>query len=493
MHFFFRARFVCGVLIASLLALTVPELVSAQASGSLSVSPAAGSYPSGKTFTIAIVADASQQYNSANATLSFDITALQVTGVSKNNSAFSLWAVEPSFSNTAGTVGFEGGNITPLTGRKTLLEVTFRPLKEGKTDLTITAGSILAADGKGTDLLGTKSGASYTISPPQAAEPAPQPKVQEPAGGEFEGILPDAPIIASPTHPSETAYSSAAKAKFTWDLPGDVTAVRLALDTKEKTIPTTSYDPAITEKEFDQLTEGVMYFHLRYRNDTGWGPTAHRKLMIDKTPPPDFTLEVPTAASSTEIILKFNATDTLSGIDRYEISVDGGNPLKVSVNDMRTGAYTLAGQIPGSHNVKVSAFDKAGNSTPKEAAYTIIGENANVKKIEEEESKPIDWRLIGDIALISIIAFLAGYLWYERNAFRHEKYLAKREADELRDHVGSIFSAIRDELSEQVGRLFEKPNPSARDRETMKSINEAVDLSEELISKEVEDVRKLLS
>jgi hypothetical protein len=309
------------------------------------------------------------------------------------------------------------------------------------------------------------------------------------------GPVPDAPEITSPTHPNENAYSSASKAKFTWDLPADVTAVRLSLDAKEKTIPTTSYDPAIAEKEFDQLVDGVMYFHLRYKNDSGLGGTTHRKIMVDKIPPEVFKLDVLTDASSTDVTLKFSATDTLSGIDRYEIALDGGTAVKVSTNDVKTGTYMLPGQSNGDHTVKVTALDKAGNTTGVEGKFTVVGgvdPNAAKKNDDTGEPKPTDWRLIADIGLIAIIAFLIGYMLYERSAFRHEKYLTKREADELRDNMGNIFAALREEVGEQTGRLFDKPNPSAQDREVMESINEAVDLSEELLSKEVEDVRKLL-
>ena len=96
------------------------------------------------------------------------------------------------------------------------------------------------------------------------------------------------------------------------------------------------------------------------------------------------------------------------------------------------------------------------------------------------------------MAQLAFIAFLIGYLWYERKSFRREKYQAKKESDELRDNLGNIFAALREEVGEQTGALFQKPNPSAKDREVMESINGAIDLSEELISKEVEDVRKLL-
>jgi len=472
----------------------LPFFSSAQTAGpaSFSFAPASGTYGVGKTFTVTVNANSPDPFNSANATINFDKDLLSVTSVSKSSSAFSLWAVEPSSSNSAGTVSFEGGNTTPLSGKKTMVVITFKTLKEGKAAVSFASGSILAADGKGTDILGVKDGASFDISGSAPQDSSPPPPPPSPAS---TGPIPDAPEVTSPTHPNESAYYGAAKAKFTWDLPADVTAVRLSLDTKEKTIPTTSYDPAIAEKEFDQLTDGAMYFHLRYKNDSGLGPTTHKKIMVDKTPPEIFKLDVLTDASSTDVTLKFNATDTLSGIDHYEIIVDGGTPIKASLNDLKPGSYVLPGQSNGEHTVKVNALDKAGNTTSVDEKFTVTGgvnPNAAKNAVDTGEPKPTDWRLIMDIGLIAIIAFLIGYMLYERNAFRHEKYLTKREADELRDNMGNIFAALREEVGEQVGRLFDKPNPSAQDREVMENINEAVDLSEELLSKEVEDVRKLL-
>ena len=471
--------------------LGVPNFVLAQAGGaSISLSPAEGSFSVGKTFTAAIVVESAQGFNSANATLNFDNTLLSATNVSKTSSAFSLWAVEPSSDNAKGTVSFEGGNTTPLTGKKTLLSVTFKVLKEGKASLSFSAGSVLAADGKGTDILGTKNTASYDLS---AGAPSPDPPPPPPESSSNSGAKPDLPVINSPSHPNENLFYAAPKAKFTWDLPEDVTVVRLVLDSSPSTTPSTSYDPAISEKEFDQLSDGTMYLHLRYKNDAGLGPTAHRQIKVDKTPPDAFTLKTATDASSTDVTLTFSATDSLSGVDHYEISVDGGTPTKVSLTDVLSGSFTLSSQPAGNHKIKVSAFDKAGNSTSADGDFKIIDIAAAAKKTaDDSEPQPTDWRLIADIVLISLIGFCIGYLWYERSDFSHEKYLAKREADEVRDNLGNIFSALREEVGEQVGQLFQKPNPSAQDREVMQNINEAVDLSEELLSKEVEDVRKLL-
>lgn len=484
---FFRFTWLAGALFL----ISAPfSLFAATGDAPLSLSPASGTYGVGKTFVVSISVDSSQPFNSASGKLNFDKDMLAVQSVSKSSSALSLWAVEPSFSNADGTVDFEGGNTTALSGKKVLLAVTFKGLKEGTAKVGITSASVLAADGKGTDITGTKSEATFTLS---ASVPDPTPVAPPTPVASLLGPTPEAPDVSATTHPDERLYYNASKARFTWELPPDVTVVRMSLDTKNKTIPTTSYDPAINEKEFDQLVDGVMYFHLRYKNDGGWGPTSHKQIMVDKTAPPPFTLTVAAIASSTDVAMQFMATDTLSGIDRYEIIIDAGTATKIPLTEVKNGSYTLAAQSPGEHTVTVKAYDKAGNFTGADGKFTIAGTLASAAKaVDEEAPKPTNWGLILNIALIALIAFLIGYSWYEQKMFRREKYVAKRESDELRESLGNIFAALREEIGEQTSALFQKPNPSAQDREVMGHINEAIDLSEELISKEAEDVRKLL-
>lgn len=470
---------------------------TAFAAGSLSLSPASGSYAVGKTFTVDVVADADQAYNSGSGVVTFPKDILSVSSVSKTSSAFSLWAVEPAFSNTDGKVNFEGGNASPVTGKKTLITITFRALKEGKADVAIDSATLLAADGKGTDIAEGKTGGSYTITAGEAPKPpvltTPVPTQPTPED-DMRGIpAPDAPEIKSTSHPDENKWFNAEKAQFSWDLPADVTADRLVLDDKPDTVPTTNYDPAIGEKEFSDIKDGVLYFHLRYKNDGGWGPTAHRKIMVDRTPPQEFTLElVPDPAKEGEMLLKFMSTDTLSGMDRYTLTIDGTGETKIGLIEAKEEGYSATSIVPGDHTFTVRAFDKAGNMMEAEKKGTVPGTPPKPAG-EEPEEKPTDWRLFLEIGLIAVIAFLIGYMVYERSSFRHEKFVTKREADETRDVTANIFSALREEIGEQVGLLYEKPNPSALDREVMQRINEALDLSEEMIAKEVEDVRKMLS
>ena len=92
------------LLIGTLIVLSSPLLLFAQTAGGavLSLAPNSGTYGVGKTFTVQVSVDAAQTFNSASAKLNFDKELLSVQTISKTSSALSLWAVEPSFSNSEG-------------------------------------------------------------------------------------------------------------------------------------------------------------------------------------------------------------------------------------------------------------------------------------------------------------------------------------------------------------------------------------------------------
>lgn len=129
--------------------------ISANAA-SMYFSPSAGSYEVGKTFSVNVyVSSADQAMNAASSIISFPADKLEVISLSKTDSIFTLWAQEPSFSNSAGTINFEGIMFNPgfkgLIGK--LLTINFRVKASGSVLLSFLSGSVLANDGQGTNIL----------------------------------------------------------------------------------------------------------------------------------------------------------------------------------------------------------------------------------------------------------------------------------------------------------------------------------------------------
>jgi hypothetical protein len=471
--------------LACLLFAAVP---SAAHAAQLLFTPSSGNFPAGQNFTVRVTVDSQgQQVNAADAAISFDPAVLNVVSISKDGSAFSLWPAEPSFSNSAGTITLSGGTPSPFTGQRPIVTITFRPVREGSASVTYTSGTVLAADGRGTNVYQGSTPASYTITA-AAAPTQPEPEPETPTNT-FTGSPPRAPEIESPSHEEEDLWYSASTTEFVWEIPYGVIAVKVAFDNTEGTEPTEEIEPPVAEYEIENVADGVWYFHLAYRNRGGWGPAAHRKVQVDSTPPEEF--ELVSEGRDLSALFTFSTTDALSGIEKYVITVDRINKIEVFPDDLVDNAYLVTDLDPGPHTVSVEAFDKAGNIRRVEGEVAVTGTLPSDEPVVEETSP---FGLVYWVSMIFsiLLAIMGGYVYYERKKYREEKDRIKREALEVGDKLVNIFEVLREEIEEKVIMLSTKPNMSDNERRILEGLKDSLDISEELLDKEVEDVRKLL-
>ena len=105
-------------------------------------------------FTIAIVVDASVPVNVFAGQLQFNPQILYIQSIDYNTSIADLWTEEPWYSNGDGTLSFAGGTTQKggFTGTDTLIEVTFRTIREGSGVIALQEPRILLYDGLGTDV-----------------------------------------------------------------------------------------------------------------------------------------------------------------------------------------------------------------------------------------------------------------------------------------------------------------------------------------------------
>lgn len=173
---------------------------------SLSLSPSSGSYAVGDKITVKVlVSSASASINAVSGELSFPPSIFSVESVSKVGSMLNFWPIEPSMSQGAGTVNFEGVAISGFQGGSgTVISVTFRAVRAGSGSISFDNGQVLANDGQGTDITTGLSGAKFTITGAKAKAPVAEPviakKVTPPATTTpiIEELL-QAPIITSVT------------------------------------------------------------------------------------------------------------------------------------------------------------------------------------------------------------------------------------------------------------------------------------------------------
>lgn len=352
-------------LLSFVLWLALPVFAEA---ATLSLSPSTGVYTSGQNFNARVLVNTNGAgINAADGTITFDPAQLSVVGIQKG-SIFNLWTADPSFSNTAGTISFSGGNPTGYSGSNgTILTITFRSKGSGSTRVQFTKGSVLAADGRGTNVLTSMNGGNYTIS---AADVTPEPEVIEyvaPAN------TPAAPVVSSNTHPDPSTYHQNSTVHLTWNLPSGVTGVRTLLDGNSGSIPTKVYDSPISEITIEDLDEGVQYFHIQFRNDEGWGRVAHYRLGVDTEAPSKFLISLPEGAdlSNPEQTLLFEIEDETSEVRRFVIELDGGEAFEY-IDETSSSSMTLPPLDPGRHSVILEAFDEAGNSLISTFSFSIL-------------------------------------------------------------------------------------------------------------------------
>ena len=336
--------------------------------------PSSGNFTVGNIFTINVLVNTEGiAINNAEATINFPTNFLEIVSLSKSGSIFSLWVEEPTFSNSVGTLSFNGGLPTPgfngTAGK--LLNIVFRAKKEGSASLIFSSAAVRANDGFGTDVLQTKSQAQFNlISEEKVVQPLP------PAVG-----IPGAPEIVSTTHPDSDKWYSNNAPEFSWDVPDDVTAVKLLIGRLPIATPTVLYTPPISEKKIEEeMPDGEYYFHARFKNKYGWGAIAHRKVLIDTQPPEPFKIEVKEGKETTnpQSTLYFETIDEMSGIDHYEIKIDEGDMFPIKIEDIKHNPFKMPVQAPGRHAIIVKAVDKAGNETLAMTEIEILAIEAPV-------------------------------------------------------------------------------------------------------------------
>lgn len=339
---------------------------------SLYFSPSSGSYTVGQTLSASVyVSSSDQAMNAASGVISFPGDKLEVVSVSQSGSIINLWVQEPSFSNSAGTVNFEGIVLNPgyagASGK--IITVNFRAKSIGTAPLNFSTGSVLANDGQGTNILSNLATASFAIASAVTGSGADQSTTPALTAG-----APQAPLVTSSTHPDSKQWYSGTTAEFSWNVPDGINGARLLLDKKPASIPTVLYSKPISSKTVKDLDDGIWYFHVQLKNEFGWGSVSHYKIQIDTKNPGQFSIKFLDGKKSTDPTpaVYFDAEDALSGIDHYKIKTNGGEFLETRAGSSPSEPYTIPLQDPGTHTILVYAVDKAGNHSVSSEEFEVI-------------------------------------------------------------------------------------------------------------------------
>lgn len=481
-----------GLLLAALLF----PLVSSAAE--LTLSPASGSFAKDKEFVVKVLVKPAggESINAADGTVTFDPAALSVTSVTKEGSTFSLWTADPGFSNSAGTVTFSGGTPTAFSSQGTVLSITFKGKVEGDTTVSFSSGSILAADGQGTDVYTSGGEASFAITA-AAAEPKPKPvtetrAVSAPIAG---GATPFAPVITSSTHDSSDKYYSTSTAVFSWKLSADATGVRTIFSDADDAIPDDVQEESdATSQVVEDITDGEWYFFAQFKNDFGWGEIGKKKILVDVTPPEEFDMTLFEGEGDGAVpSFAFQTDDTLSGMDRYEIEIAGAPVATVRAGDLIGGMYPVPPQDGGPQPVVVKAYDKAGNVREAAAQLNLPFVAKPTPKGEEDVNSGSGWTIerILVILFAMLIGALIGWNVYTKRTEQRALAFLFQEIAAIREKNDKIFATMREEFEQMVNDLDEQPQLTPKERDFLENMKEVLDISEEVLDSSLEELKKM--
>lgn len=355
----------------------------------ISLLPQARTFGIGQEFSVDIKINTENAFiNASEATIRFPVDILELTTVDKTNSAFGFWPDEPKISNEDGTLRFTGGTAKGISGDSLqILKMKFKAKGAGLADLTLIDAAVTASDGKGTNVLSTLKGTTITIgtavvtpAPPPPASQAPAiispsviPPIEVPKKVIREPViakkLSQKPELRVPLYLDEARwYNHLGETAVFWNVPEDVIEVASVIDKSPTTKPQKPEQELFTGKNFGILKEGIWYIHVRFRNNIGWGETAHYKIAIDTTAPLPFEIKTDQVASDNPTPeVRYEAHDILSGISHALLFIDSKEFLKST-----TTVSTLSPQSPGKHTLLVRVFDLASNSVESDLAFEIL-------------------------------------------------------------------------------------------------------------------------
>ena len=309
--------------------------------------------------------------NNAEGVISFPKDVVDVISIDTSNSIFGLWVEQPSFSNIAGTITFNGGIANPgYTGTNgEVFSIVVRAKKVGTASLLFASASVRANDGLGTDVLSVKNSAAIAIVAATSVQEE-SVKITPTTQTTIEKINQaiTGPVFASLTHPDQTHWYPFKDGTITWDIPVTSKGTQMLFDGLPNTIPRGSVSN-ITRREFKNIKDGISYFHARYITTEGWSSVGTFVFHIDSIPPED-TNTIITKKEDGRPVITLEGDDSISGIDYFTVTIEGKESEKIPANN--NNATYIVSSLPylGSYDVRITAFDKAGNK--KESKTKII-------------------------------------------------------------------------------------------------------------------------
>lgn len=330
-------------------------------------SPETGIYSVGDVISADIMLDSGgEPVNAAEGILNFNKEELEVVKITKDSSIFRLWTQEPDFSNLNGVISFAGGTTENFEGSGgNVFSISFRVKSSSESSLVnFSSAAILAADGKGSNIITTMRSAAYTLVPKISAPKADSAVLSQ-------GV-PVFAQISSDTHPDQDRWYSDNNPHFSWPVLPDILTTRMGFDAVSDSLPGVLYNEALFEKNIGSVDNGIWYFHIQQKNKNGWGQVSTFKVNVDNGRPTDLFIEIYQRYNITDPKPKFffNVSDAISQINYFEVFIDN-NKVHAWYPVAPPYIYEAPVLTPGDHIIIAKAYDGAGNFTANSFNFKI--------------------------------------------------------------------------------------------------------------------------
>ncbi|MBS3816233.1 MAG: right-handed parallel beta-helix repeat-containing protein [Candidatus Thermoplasmatota archaeon] len=174
-----------------------------------------------------------------------------------------------------------------------------------------------------------------------------------------------------------------------------------------------------TEYTIKDLEDGGHTVVVRVTDESGNLARSNVTFVVDTTPP-EITINSPESGDELDskfITVEWEGKDETSGIEYYQIRVNGGDWELVGPNEN----YTFAGLATGEHTVEVRGWDRAGNNEIEKVTFEI-----------ERFDIPYYIMFIGAVAAVILIRVGIAILKEE------EKGAPKRTLNELETELDEV-------------------------------------------------------
>jgi len=462
---------------------------SAANAATLYVSPASGAYGVGQTFTAAVyVNSAEQAMNAASGVVSFPADKLNVISLTKDGSVMSLWVEEPSFSNAAGIVNFEGIVLNPgfqgSSGK--VLNIIFRNTAAGTAPVTFSSGAVLANDGRGTNILSSLGSASYTITLSSSlAQPTPVSPVALDAAAPSTRLhvtLLEREDSTDPIGRFRFEVANAAADIDFYEVRLDGKGLREWRDDGTGVYETPALDPGFytlfvraVDKEGNSVVNSAEFEILPLRSPriVAYPPRIESGYPLELTGETDY----PNARA-----IVWLQSDQMAEARSYELSTDKSGVFRLVVSEsLEKGVWSIWA---------VAQDARGAKSLPSAKVQALVESSPFVKF----GTRAVTFLavLIPLVALVALLALL--FLWSRYGIMQIKKRLRK-ETREAESALEKAFASLRQEMRTEVQKLEvaqTKRTLTKEEDRLIARLKRSMEKAEKEVGKEIKDIEKEL-